>query len=375
MLMYYKNLLTDKNRIMAFKQAIATLVNSNTKVAEIGSALGTYSFFAAMQNAQKVYAIEKDDVFYLGEEIARRNQWDKKITFYHDRSQNVQLPEKVDFIILEDYNPMFASEDIYKTITDARRRLLKKGGKFIPNRFTLKFALVEYPDFYNILNTWQENDYIAYELNWEPIIDLIFNQPHQATASGIKLLSDEVTLTEFDLTTVNDITFNYSDKITCSTAGIIHGLIGWWDCWFTPEQFFSNTPREPENSWGQMYFPIRYPIEVSAGDSLQIDFSSSQSKISSEINYQWSMANNKTSQSYNTFAGQIINREIINKSNPGYVPTLNKDGKIAQLILNQVNGKSSISDIAEKIHVNDPEYSTNREQLILKIGKILKDYI
>jgi protein arginine N-methyltransferase 1 len=375
MLMYYKNLLTDKNRIMAFKQAIATLVNSNTKVAEIGSALGTYSFFAAMQNAQKVYAIEKDDIFYLGEEIARRNQWDKKITFYHDRSQNVQLPEKVDFIILEDYNPMFASEDIYKTITDARRRLLKKGGKFIPNRFTLKFALVEYPDFYNILNTWQENDYIAYELNWEPIIDLIFNQPHQATASGIKLLSDEVTLTEFDLTTVNDITFNYSDKITCSTAGIIHGLIGWWDCWFTPEQFFSNTPREPESSWGQMYFPIRYPIEVSAGDSLQIDFSSSQSKISSEINYQWSIADNKTSQSYNTFAGQIINREIINKSNPGYVPTLNKDGKIAQLILNQVNGKSSISDIAEKIHVNDPEYSTNREQLILKIGKILKDYI
>jgi len=373
--MYYKNLLTDTNRIQAFKQAIKALVNNNTKVAEIGSALGTYSFFAAMQNAQKVYAIEKDDVFYVGEEIARRNQWDKKITFYHDRSQNVQLTEKVDFIILEDYNPMFASEDIYKTITDARKRFLKKGGKFIPNHFILKFALVEYPNFYNILNTWQESGYFAYELNWEPIIDLIFNQPYQATASGIKLLSDEVTLKEFDLTTFNDITFNYSDKITCSTAGIIHGLIGWWDCWFTPEQFFSNTPREPESSWGQMYFPIRYPIEVSAGDFLQVDFSSFQSKISSEINYQWSIADNKTSQSYNTFAGQVINREIINKSNIGYVPTLNKDGNIAQLILNQVNGKSSISDIAENIRANDPEYSTNREQLILKIGKILKDYI
>ncbi len=373
--MYYKNLLTDTNRIQAFKQAIKALVNNNTKVAEIGSALGTYSFFAAMQNAQKVYAIEKDDVFYVGEEIARRNQWDKKITFYHDRSQNVQLTEKVDFIILEDYNPMFASEDIYKTITDARKRFLKKGGKFIPNHFILKFALVEYPNFYNILNTWQESGYFAYELNWEPIIDLIFNQPYQATASGIKLLSDEVTLKEFDLTTFNDITFNYSDKITCSTAGIIHGLIGWWDCWFTPEQFFSNTPREPESSWGQMYFPIRYPIEVSAGDFLQVDFSSFQSKISSEINYQWSIADNKTSQSYNTFAGQVINREIINKSNIGYVPTLNKDGNIAQLILNQVNGKSSISDIAENIRANDPEYSINREQLILKIGKILKDYI
>jgi len=373
--MYYKNLLTDTNRILAFKQAIASLVNSNTKVAEIGSALGTYSFFAAMQNAKKVYAIEKDDVFYLGEEIARRNQWDKKITFYHDRSQNVQLPEKVDLIILEDYNPMFASANIVQTITDARKRFLYKSGKFIPNRFCLKCALTEYHNFYNILNTWQESDYFAYELNWEPIIELIFNQPHQATASGIKLLSDEVTLTEFDLTTVNDITFNYSAKITCSTSGIIHGLIGWWDCWFTPQQFFSNTPREPESSWGQMYFPIRYPLEVSAGDSLQVDFGSFQSKFSGEINYQWSIADNKTSQSYNTFAGQLINREIINKSNPGYVPTLNQDGNFARLILNQVNGKSAIGDIAAKIRANDPEYSTNKEQLILKIGKILKDYI
>jgi hypothetical protein len=375
MLIYYKNLLTDKNRILAFKQAIATLVNSSTKVAEIGSALGTYSFFAAMHNAQKVYAIEMDDIYYIGEEIARRNQWNKKITFYHDQSQNVQLPEKVDYIILEDYNPMFASSNIIQTITDARKRFLEKGGKFIPNRFILKFALVEYPDFHSILNTWQKNGYYAYELNWEPIIELVFNQPHHAVASGIKLLSEEIKLKEFDLTTVNDITFNYSGKITCSTVGVVHGLIGWWDCWFTPDQFFSNAPDKPKSSWGQMYFPIRYPVEVSVGDSVRIDFNSFQSKISDEINYQWSIADDKTSQNYNTFAGQIINREIINKSNPGFIPTLNRDGKIAHLIFSQVNGKSSFGEIADKIYADNPEYSKDRDRIILKIGEILKNYI
>ncbi|MFW6327862.1 MAG: hypothetical protein ACOC2F_06065, partial [Bacteroidota bacterium] len=64
MITNFRGLLNDKIRIEAFQQAINELVNPEHSVLEIGFALGTYSFFAARQNARKVYAVEMDHIYY-----------------------------------------------------------------------------------------------------------------------------------------------------------------------------------------------------------------------------------------------------------------------------------------------------------------------
>ncbi|MFH1251479.1 MAG: hypothetical protein V1715_10340, partial [bacterium] len=70
MLDYYRNLLYDDVRVNEFRKAITSLINKETTVAEIGFGLGTYSFFAAMSGAKRIYAIEKADVFAIGKEVA-----------------------------------------------------------------------------------------------------------------------------------------------------------------------------------------------------------------------------------------------------------------------------------------------------------------
>lgn len=375
MLIHFRELLADEIRIQAFKKAIFKVVDEHTAIAEIGFALGTYSFFAAMKNAKSIYAIEMGDIFHIGTEIARQNNFYDKITFYHNHSKEVKLPEKVDYLIMEDYTPMLAYRGLYDTIVDARQRFLKPSGKFIPNTFILKFALVEYEDFYNDLHIWKKENDLVYDINWEYTTELVFNRAHYATKPGIKLLSKEIVLSEIDMMQSNDITFKFSDDIQIKKPGTIHGIIGWWDCWFRPDQYFSNSPLEPVNTWGQMYFPIRNPVKVAPKDSVKVNFSSYRSKISGEIDYLWRIFHKGNTQEYNTFAGRFYSKEMIDHQNPDYKPALNNDGEIAKIIFNRLDGKTSINDTADILQNKFPDRFPNRDKCIAKISGILKGYI
>ena len=373
MLNYYRDLLYDDIRINEFRKAISTLINANSTVAEIGFGLGTYSFFAAQQGAKSVYAIERADVFDIGKELARRNQLESKITFLKNHSTSAQLPEKVDFIIMEDYTPMFASNGLFETISDARKRFLKPGGKFIPNTFDLKFALVEYPDFYNFLKAPNWKDDKAFGINWEYTTELLFNHTHYATRPGIKMLSDECLLTTIDLTISDDFTFQFSDSIKAQTSGIVHGLIGWWDCWFTPEQFFSNSPSASANTWGQMFFPIRYPFSVKKGDTVNIRLESIHSKYSGEVNYRWTVKNSESEQEYNTFVSKIGTMDFSGKIDTQQVAEISENAVITRFILNSIDGKRSYRDIAEKLVMEYPKAFKKQQQALARILSVLGD--
>jgi len=372
---YYRNLLYDDVRINEFRKAITSLINKETTVAEIGFGLGTYSFFAALNGAKRIYAIEKADVFAIGKEIAHRNNLDSKITFINDHTKNVELPEKVDFIIMEDYTPMFACKGLFETLADSRKRFLKPTGKFIPNDFQLKFALVEYPEFFNSLQPENWKNEIAFGINWDYTTELLFNQPHYATKPGIKLLSNEIPLRAIDLINCDNITFHFSDEITIEKPGTIHGIIGWWDCWFTPKQFFSNSPNAPANTWGQMFFPIRYPVTVQTGDVLTALFNSYQSKFTGDINYQWSLNYQNIQQDYNSFVGKIGSKDELTKFDPENPVHLNQNGKMVQIILKSIDGKKSFNDIANELVIRYPDQFKNYEEVLVRIFSTISNYI
>jgi len=125
MIKYFRDLLSDRIRIENFRQAIESTVNHNSIVVEIGSALGTYSFFAAKAGAKAIYAIEMNDIFFVGRELAERNNLTDRLKFIHGRSTEIDLPEKADLIIIEDFGPFFYYHNLLEVIRDARERFLK----------------------------------------------------------------------------------------------------------------------------------------------------------------------------------------------------------------------------------------------------------
>ncbi len=369
MITTFRKLLDDHRRINAFKQAIEELVDKNKTVAEIGSALGTYSFFAVQAGAKSVYALERDDIFYVGKEIAKRNKLSHKINFIHGNSLDIALPEKVDYIIMEDYAPLFFYRSLDTVISDAQERFLKKGGRFIPNKILIKMAPVQSEPLFNSIHLWHKNKEHLYGINWDYTTQLVFNQPHYAGDHPKTILAAPQLIKKIDLSRDNKFSFNFQTKIKTEQSGIIHGLLGWWDCWFTPNIFFSNSPEQPDNTWGQLYFPFQKPVQVEQSEEIEVQLVATISKHSRQVDYKWYLGSNRLEQEQNTFKANILPLSALLRASKEYIPQLNVKGKRIRDILGSINGKASWDDILADL---SPEYARHH-RLPQQLSSIIQE--
>jgi len=374
MITNFRGLLDDKIRINAFQKAISEVVDNTKSVLEIGSALGTYSFFAAQNNAKKIYAVEMDDIFYAGVEIAEQNQLQDKIKFIKGKTTEINIPEKVDYIIMEDYSPFFIYENLENIIIDARDRFLKENGKFIPNTIILKVAPVQADSFYKEINLWQEQDDKLYGIDWKYTTELAFNRPYYAELHKLLLLAPESTIKTIDLSKDKDFPFSFNIKQKITKDGIIHGLAGWWDTYFTENQFFSNSPVELNNTWGQMFFPFQYPVKVKTGETIKIQMHVLESGLSGNIDYKWKIEASKSIQEQNTVKGSFLPISDLNRLIKKSKSKLSINGEIARFILEKLDHGDSPDLIGIQL---DKKYSVKiltKEKKKLIFDNILKNY-
>ncbi|MFH1212562.1 MAG: class I SAM-dependent methyltransferase [Candidatus Neomarinimicrobiota bacterium] len=374
MIKHFRDLLDDRIRIKNFRQALQTLIKPDSVVVEIGSALGTYSFFAAQAGAKAVYAIEMSDIFFVGRELARRNNLADRINFIHGKSTDIDLPERADFIILEDFSPFFFYQNLSEVIHDARQRFLKPGGSFIPGRLILHVAAFECPEWHNELNLWANESDNLFGLDWSHTTEIAFNQTYYADYRPKKLLTKPLPIKTIDLAHDSDFPFQLQTELPVTHSGLIHGLIGWWDCWFSNQQYFSNSPEAGNNSWGQLIFPFRYPVSVSTGDQIKITLMVLESRLTKFIDYKWGIENLSGQQEQDTFSGRFFDLRQFDKIRRDAIPNLNTSGLINRALLNQIDGQLSWDKIAEKICSIYPEKFPGKEdvfKLILPINTYL----
>ncbi|MBO8151655.1 MAG: hypothetical protein DRP91_02720 [Candidatus Neomarinimicrobiota bacterium] len=348
MIREYRELLNDKRRVIAFRKAIQELTNRDTTIAEIGTALGTYAFFAAMAGAKKVYAIEEKDIIEVAKVIAKRNSLEDRIVFIKGHSTSVELPEKADYIIMEDYTPIFLYPGLKDVILDARERFLKAGGKFIPEQIDIKMAACQFFSFHTSLDLWRNTNDILYDINWDHTTEMIFNQPHYVEQGVPEILTEEILIKSIKLSSENDFIFSFDNEVEIKKDSILHGIVGWWDCFFTPTQYFTNSPKESPSSWGQMFFPFRHPVQVRAGEKVHLYLYSIESKNTGEIHFKWGIETENSTQDYNTFKSVLFSLDQLQKNlHADHPPTLSKKGEILKNLLNNVNGINTITDLKD----------------------------
>ena len=147
-----KPMIADKVRMEAYRKAIHKVVNKGDVVADIGTGSGILAFFSIQAGAKKVYAIEQNKIIEEAEELAKFNGLEKKIVFIKERSDRVELPEKVDVIISELIGYFGLEENLLHFKINARERFLKPGGKLVPAWIELYLVPVEAEKI------WKEND-------------------------------------------------------------------------------------------------------------------------------------------------------------------------------------------------------------------------
>ncbi|MDH5516292.1 MAG: 50S ribosomal protein L11 methyltransferase [Gammaproteobacteria bacterium] len=261
---HYYGMLSDKVRMLAYRDAIFKLVKPGDVVVDLGAGTGLLSIWAVQAGASKVYAIEKTSAIALAKEIAKVNQCQNKIEFINKNSMDVELPEKADLLISETLGSFGIDENTLQFTIDARDRLLKKDGQMIPQLLELFVAPVEDKSVYEKLDFWRQIP----DINFAPAFEL-FSKKIMVEAVDINgLLSAATEFAKLDLKSISMQVFTARQYIPIIKPGCIHGVAGWFKVMLCQGVSIKTSPDQPLTHWKQAFFPFKQPVQVIKGDVL-----------------------------------------------------------------------------------------------------------
>jgi protein arginine N-methyltransferase 1 len=154
-LLEQERMLADRARVEAYYKGIRRHVREGDVVVDLGAGTGILSHFAASMRPQKVYALEHGGIIEVAREVARHNAA-TAVEFVSMHSTRFEPPEKVDVIVHEQMGAILFDEHMVENVVDLRDRVLKKGGRILPNRFELFVEPVKIRDDVHVPLLWEQ---------------------------------------------------------------------------------------------------------------------------------------------------------------------------------------------------------------------------
>lgn len=262
--------------------AIAAVVRQGDVVVEVGTGLGTYAIMAVQAGAARVYAIEPGRIADLTARVLAANDGEDRVRLLRGRVEEVRLPEQADVLITEDFAPWFFDRHLHEILLFARDRLVKEGGRTIPERIRLQAAPWGGPPpepepssgesrdrrWHNRAGSPDLDLGLVEGIDFGELVELISNTPDDGGIPPGGLLAPARDLVEWDLATLKPGVWHGSGEWEIGRNGTIWGLGAWMEMKLADGIEYSNAPQAPEASWGQGHFPVDPPLEVTAGDVL-----------------------------------------------------------------------------------------------------------
>lgn len=369
----YCGFIACHERTDAFVKALLQTVKPDSVVLDIGAGIGFFAVKAAMLGAIKVYAIEYNDAIEHGKELAARNGCADKIEFIKGISTDIELPEQVDIIIsdLRGTLPLFSTH--IPSIVDARKRFLAPHGILIGQKDYLWAGIVETVKGYdkNIANLYKSK----YGVDMSMVKKNVVNDYIDAPSKKEDLLAKPQSFYEIDYYTIEDPNMSREINFTVNRNGTARGFNVWFEAIIGKGISFSNAPDNPLLPYKNPFFPFENPVEVEIGDVVSIKLSANLV----EGDYIWSwdtkvysngqQDNIKADFKQSTFYADVFALKKLQKQHSAYVPTLIEDGEIELFILSQMNGESSLDEIAKRLTEKFPKQFPTWKKALTHVGK------
>ncbi len=355
-------------RIEAYKKAICEIVQKDHIVVEIGSGLGTYSFFAAKAGARKVYAIENGPIIDVSKTIAKNNNLLDRIDFIEGFSTDVELPEKADILIFEDFGSFFITDKLNITINDAKRRFLNPQGTIIPAQIELHVALVGAEEIHKGIDSMTKEGDMHYGIDFSATKPLAMNNYYTKNISKEFLLTQPKLLMKFKL--LDDNNFSFIKNVSFSARkGTIYGIVGWFDIKLSDSTMLFNSPSYTSTCWQQVFFPVETPIEVRKNEEINVELKCLQSKHGQNAWFSWQLETEYISYEGSTFKGFPLSIDDIKKKDKYFIPSATIECLISLFILEQINGKNSKFDISKKLYERYPDKFSSIDEASLRVSR------
>lgn len=275
-------MLQDPIRVLSYRSAIERHARGKT-VAEIGCGTGILSLFAARAGAKRVIAIEETGIADVARRMFEANGYGDVTEVRNVISYDVELDEPVDLIIHEILGVDPLDENILPVLEDARRRLLRPGGRLLPYRLEVCCVGVELkePEEDRSLTEALELPRL-YGFDFQPFLDtLAETRPRQAGGpwKGGRgrfepaILSEESRFLDLDFRTDRLDLTGLSAKVPLRIVrpGTLGGVVLFFRAHLDEETQLTNSPFAPRTCWGWDLRSFQRPVRVSPGDEAAVN--------------------------------------------------------------------------------------------------------
>lgn len=374
----FGSMICDEVRMQAYLKAMKKAITPDSIVLDLGTGTGVMAFWALKFGAKFVYAIESNDLIHVAEEMAKANGLSSKMKFVKDVSTSVVLDQKADVIIsdLRGVIPLFGMH--IPSIIDARTRLLKPGGAMIPLRDTLWISVVESPKPYaKLVEPWEKYDS---HIDMGLARKMSVNNFIKEWATKGQMLTSAAKWTVLDYSTIlsPNVEGRFSQKAL--RTGIAHGFTLWYDAELFKGVGYRNTPGIKSHPvvYGSAFFPFQTPVKVSKGNSIEIQIKANL--VDNEYIWSWNtrIADKKDVEiarfEQSTFYSHRLPLSELKKNSLAFIPSMNMEGELDKFILDSMNGRDTIEQIAQKAVEKFPSSFKDARDASARVSKLAKRY-
>ena len=349
--------LSDGKRLELFRDAIARTIAPGDTVADLGCGFGILGLMCLQAGAGQVWGIDRTDAIDVARETMERAGHGHHYHCLREHTFRAVLPEPVDLIVCDHIGYFGFDYGIVAMIGDARRRMLRPGGKLVPSRIRLMLAGAASPRCRDKAEAWASTP-IPAEFAW--LRQYGVNASHAYAFDPAEIATEPVTLGEIDLRVDNPAHFAFEARLQARSDCRIDGLGGWFEAELAPGVWMTNSPLAADRiDRGQIFLPFDAPIGLVAGETLEVSLS-----IRHEDGMlAWSARpqGGGQRQKQSNWASLVLNTQKIGEG-VARKPKLNPAGHAAGIVHGYVDGQRSAGEIEAAVLRDHPHLFPSAEE-------------
>jgi type I protein arginine methyltransferase len=372
----FGDMIGDSARFNAYAKAISRSVRPGDVVAEIGCGPAVFSLLACRAGAKRVYAIETEDIIDVARQIAVANGFEDRIQFFQSDSRNVELPERVNVIVSDIRGVLPLFDGAVASLEDARKRLLAPNGVLIPRRDVLKAAIVESGPFYeSLVSPWKKT---IEETALDVPLRMVLNTAHGSSPKPEQLMSEAAEICTLDYTGHPNPNASAKLILYAKRDGTAHGICMWFETELYEDIGFSSGPESPATVYGQLFLPWLEPVLIEEGQEISVDLHANL--VGKDYIWRWeteiAAANGgkKIHFRQSAFEGLPLSSRTLRRHAVDHIPVLTAEGEAERFLLEAMDGRTSLEEIAKKAAGRFREVYSSHEAAFERVAELARKF-
>lgn len=276
---FHVEMIRDHPRNQAFEAALRRAVTAKTRVLDIGSGTGLLAMMAARAGARQVFSCEaRPAMAHVARDNVRNNGFADRVTVIAKHSSEIDadadLGGPVDLVVAELIGRQLVDELVLPSMRDAVIRLVKPGGRVIPQSGDIRVALGWWDGLADrAMRTECGFDMTAFNRLLRPRKNLEVGDPE------LFLRGEEASLFSFNFSTT-DSAPDRAELDLVSHGGPVNGVVQWLRLQMDAHGTYENRPAHGTAShWACCFFPLAQPIETQCGESVRVTASLAENRL------------------------------------------------------------------------------------------------